>query len=315
MSTSMAPTHFMSLPDITLLEIFTYLSSEDVLYTFADLHDVHLIDLLTEHAAFRQICLSSQLSRGQYKVLSNGIWRYDSVCSFVCKEMFCDFITDFTPCPLFPSLTELRILGLRCITDFVADRLKLLDTDSRSYISIQWNQLTGCLQSLEHLFTYVERMSDDNEDESKLHRTWFTSAWTSWTIFWMNNHNVAPHSGVRHLGIGHSNILLHSIGKLFSNVHELTCQHPGSLSIVDSSLTPTPLINLRHLRLYDVVPELELLFDGIMLPHLHSLHGFIVPLFVALAGRANQTKTLDTVDHLVIIDHPDLDEWCFSFKQ
>ncbi|CAF1122349.1 unnamed protein product [Rotaria magnacalcarata] len=233
MSTSMAPTHFMSLPDITLLEIFTYLSSEDVLYTFADLHDVHLIDLLTEHAAFRQICLSSQLSRGQYKVLSNGIWRYDS----------------------------------------------------------------------------------DNEDESKLHRTWFTSAWTSWTIFWMNNHNVAPHSGVRHLGIGHSNILLHSIGKLFSNVHELTCQHPGSLSIVDSSLTPTPLINLRHLRLYDVVPELELLFDGIMLPHLHSLHGFIVPLFVALAGRANQTKTLDTVDHLVIIDHPDLDEWCFSFKQ
>jgi hypothetical protein len=107
----------MLLADIVFLEIFTYLSCEDVLYAFADLQESHLIDLLTEHGAFRQICLSSQLSRHQYKVLSNGVWRYDLVRSFVCKEMFSDFIVGLTPCPIFTSLTELRILCLRCVSD------------------------------------------------------------------------------------------------------------------------------------------------------------------------------------------------------
>jgi hypothetical protein len=84
----------MSLPDIVLLEIFTYLSCEDVLYVFGD--------LLTEHGAFRRICLSSQLPRRQYIVLSNDIWRYNLIYSFVRKEMFSDFIKDVTPCQIFP---------------------------------------------------------------------------------------------------------------------------------------------------------------------------------------------------------------------
>jgi len=170
----MIPTHFLSLPDIVLLEIFTYLSCEDILYAFADLHDFHLNDLLTEHRAFRHICLSSQLSRRQYQVLSQGIWRYDSVRSLVCKEMFSDFIMDLTPCQIFTSLTELRVFFLRCqssrLIEFVIahsstlthfsikrseqsfklddyqtffhtvlphlSRLKLLDTDWRSYVSV-----------------------------------------------------------------------------------------------------------------------------------------------------------------------------------
>jgi hypothetical protein len=103
----MMPTHFLSLPDIVLLEIFAYLSYEDILYGFGDLHDLHLNDLFMEHGAFRQICLSSQLSSYQYQVLSNGIWRYDLIRSFVCKEMFSDFIMDFTPCQIFTSLTDL----------------------------------------------------------------------------------------------------------------------------------------------------------------------------------------------------------------
>jgi hypothetical protein len=88
----------MSLPDIVLLEIFTYLSCEDALYAFADLQESHLINLFTEHGAFQQICLSSQLSRGQYLVLSNGTWCYDLVRSFVCKEMFSDFIHGLALC-------------------------------------------------------------------------------------------------------------------------------------------------------------------------------------------------------------------------
>ncbi|CAF3892099.1 unnamed protein product, partial [Rotaria sp. Silwood1] len=103
MNTAMTSTHFMLLPDIVLLEIFSYLSSEDVLYAFGNLHDFRLLDLLTEYGAFRQICLSSQLSRYQYQVLSKDIWRYDL---------------------------------------------------------IHWSRLTDCLQSLEHLSTYVESMSD-----------------------------------------------------------------------------------------------------------------------------------------------------------
>ena len=72
-------TNFVSLPDIVFHEIFTYLSSEDILKALANLHHSHLIDLLTEHGAFIQICLSSRLPRHQYKVLSNGIWRYNLV--------------------------------------------------------------------------------------------------------------------------------------------------------------------------------------------------------------------------------------------
>jgi len=132
----------------------------------------------------------------------------------------------------------------------------------------------------------------------------------------MNHHNVAPRSGVRQLGIKAPNVSLHSLGKFFSDANELICLHPASLSMVDSSLmAPAPLINLRYLTIYDVVPGLELLFDGNMLPRLQSLRGITVPLFVTFASRVNQMKTLDTIDRLVITDQRDDAERCFSFKQ
>lgn len=105
-------THLLSLPDIVLLEVFGYLSCEDVLYAFGDFHNVRLINLLGEHGAFEQICLSSKLSRQQYTYLSNGIWRYDLVRSFVCKEIFSDYVVNLTPCQIFPSLTDLRVYYL-----------------------------------------------------------------------------------------------------------------------------------------------------------------------------------------------------------
>ncbi len=117
----MAPSHFLSLTDIVLLEIFTYLSCEDLLYAFANLQESHLINLLIEHGAFRHICLSSQLPRRQYLVLSNGIWRYNLVRSLVCKEMFSDCIHYFAPCQIFPCLTDLRLLSLRFSPEDVGD--------------------------------------------------------------------------------------------------------------------------------------------------------------------------------------------------
>jgi hypothetical protein len=131
----------------------------------------------------------------------------------------------------------------------------------------------------------------------------------------MNHHDIAPRSGVRRLGIKAPNVSLHSLGKFFSDASELTCLHPASISVVNSSLTtPIPLMNLRHITVYDVIPGLELLLDGNMLPHLRSLWGLSVSLFAAFARRADQTKTLDTVDHLVIIDQLDNAEKSFSFK-
>ena len=133
----------------------------------------------------------------------------------------------------------------------------------------------------------------------------------------MNPHNIAPsRSRVRHLGIKDPNISLSSVGELFPETNELTFRCPGSLSIVHSSLmASTPLINLRHLAIHGVVPGLELLLDGMMLPRLQSLCTLLVPLFLALIRRTNQMKTLDTVDHLGITDQPFNDERCLAFKQ
>ena len=132
----------------------------------------------------------------------------------------------------------------------------------------------------------------------------------------MNPHNIAPRSCVRHFGIKDSNILLNSFSELFPGVNELTLIRPGSLSMINSSLmASTPLINLRHLTIHDVVPSLELLLDGVMLPRLQSLHTLILPLFTALICRTNQMKSLDTVNHLVITDQHWNVEMCLAFKQ
>jgi hypothetical protein len=155
----MPPTHFMLLPDIVLLEMFAYLSCEDVLYAFADLHDVHLLDLLTEHGAFRHICLSSQLSRHQYNVLSTGVWRYDLVRSFVCKEMFSDFINNLTPCQIFPSLTELRVLFLRCSTDNLTEFV-IAHSTTLTHFSVTRSEQTFILESYRRfLYTVLPHLS------------------------------------------------------------------------------------------------------------------------------------------------------------
>lgn len=93
------------------------------------------------------------------------------------------------------------------------------------------------------------------------------------------------------------------------------CNCRASLIMSDSLLTPTPLENVRHITALDVIPGLELLLDGVMLPRLNSLCVTVVPLFVSLANRADQMKTLDTIEHLTITDQIGFEERCFSLKQ
>ncbi|UJR30034.1 hypothetical protein I4U23_017579 [Adineta vaga] len=155
----------------------------------------------------------------------------------------------------------------------------------------------------------------NDEIASPSYCTWYTLSWPSSVMFWMNRHEITPPSNVRRLGIKAPNISLHSIHKLFPNVNQLKCYSRASLCTTDSLLRPKPLLNLHRLVVYEVIPGLELLFDGVMLPRLHSLDGCLIPIFVAFASRANQMNTLDTIKEMTITDRFGDDETCFSFKQ
>ena len=150
----MIQSHFLSLPDVVLLDIFSYLSCENVLYAFGSFQDVHLLDLLTECGAFGQICLSSQLPRHQYEVLASGIWRYDLVRSLVCKEMFSDFIYYLTPSQRFPSLTELRICSLRCFTDELSNFI-IAHSSTLTHLSVKRDEQSSVLEDYRKLLHTV----------------------------------------------------------------------------------------------------------------------------------------------------------------
>jgi hypothetical protein len=89
----MTTSHILSLPDLVWLQIFSYLSCEDVLYAFAELQISHLNNLLIESGAFRHICLLSVLPRHQYETLLH-VWYPDFVRSLVLHEMLAELIYD-----------------------------------------------------------------------------------------------------------------------------------------------------------------------------------------------------------------------------
>jgi hypothetical protein len=107
--------HLTSLPDLVLLDIFSYLSCEDALYSFAELNIFRLVDLLVERGAFRHICLSSALPFYQYTVLAQRIWCFNLVRSLVIQDAFIDIVSPHARWRLFPSLIDLRLLHQRCI--------------------------------------------------------------------------------------------------------------------------------------------------------------------------------------------------------
>ncbi len=105
--------HLSSLPDLVLLEIFSYLSCEDALYAIAELNINRLNGMLAERGAFRQIHLSSALSYQRYIILAERIWRFDSVLSLVVEGIFADGLFLLAPRRVFSSLADLRILYAR----------------------------------------------------------------------------------------------------------------------------------------------------------------------------------------------------------
>jgi len=130
----------------------------------------------------------------------------------------------------------------------------------------------------------------------------------------MVDNDVAPHHGVRCVNANGSNVSPQSIGKLFFTANQLELASSTSLSIVDSSISQTPLINVRRLVVNDVIGGLEYLLDGLMLPHLKYIRATVLTLFVAFARRSNQMKTLDSVDQLVIYDQFNDNEKSFCLK-
>jgi hypothetical protein len=150
----MAITQFSSLADIVLLEIFGYLSCEDALYAFADLADMRLVALLRERGAYSQICLSSQLPLLQYSGLSQGIWRYELIRSFVCKDMFSDFVPRFTPCRLFSSLIELRLLFVRRPLGIIA-KFVIAHASTLTHFTFTTSDQSYCIERCENFLHYV----------------------------------------------------------------------------------------------------------------------------------------------------------------
>jgi hypothetical protein len=116
--------NFMSLPDLVLLDILSYLSCEDALYTMGSLHSDRLDHLLVERGAFRQICLSPTLLARQYDWLLDGVWSLQSVESLVLHGVFAEFFISLSQLqkPL-PSLTDLHLIDVddphRSIEQFI----------------------------------------------------------------------------------------------------------------------------------------------------------------------------------------------------
>jgi hypothetical protein len=128
----------------------------------------------------------------------------------------------------------------------------------------------------------------------------------------MHRCDIAPSSGVRSLVLEAHETSLHSIGQLFPDVTELDFTSPASLCAIDSASVPAPLLNLHSLTVAEVLPSVELLFDGITLPHLRCLYAKMCPLFITLTRRANQMRPFDTIEYLAI--HKGNEE-SFSLKQ
>lgn len=106
-------TNFMSIPDLVLLEILSYLSCEDALCTIGSLHSDRLNHLLVERGAFRQICLSPILSARQYDWLLDGVWCLQSVESLVLHGAFAEFFISLSLLQkTLPSLTDLRLIDV-----------------------------------------------------------------------------------------------------------------------------------------------------------------------------------------------------------
>jgi len=105
-------TQFDDLPDLVIIDLFSYLTSIDVLCTFANLNH-RLRKLVHERGFFRHINLSSA-----------RLWKFDTLLTLIPLNEIKSLVIDIGASTLqllrwpdLPSLTTLRLYGLRDFED------------------------------------------------------------------------------------------------------------------------------------------------------------------------------------------------------
>jgi hypothetical protein len=105
-------TQFDDLPDLVIIDLFTYLTSIDVLWAFANLND-RLRKLIDERGFFRHINFSSA-----------RLSKFDTLLTLLSLNQIESLVIDIgastlqlSRWPHLPSLTSLRLYGLRDFED------------------------------------------------------------------------------------------------------------------------------------------------------------------------------------------------------
>ena len=105
-------TQFDDLPDLVIIDLFTYLTSIDVLWAFGNLND-RLRKLVDERGFFRHINLSSA-----------RLSKFDTLLTLIPLNQIESLVIDIgastlqlSHWPHLPSLTTLRLYGLRDFED------------------------------------------------------------------------------------------------------------------------------------------------------------------------------------------------------
>ncbi len=140
------------------------------------------------------------------------------------------------------------------------------------------------------------------------YRLWYTHPWPRRAIFVTvnmcnkeRNYLCAPNNAesIRCLCPSTS---LRWLAEQLPGTRTLDLDRPASFSLPEPSSPAAPLIHVHELYLNNVIPGVEHLLDGVMLPRLRSIEAEFLPLFVALVCRNDQLRSLDQVDRLVIYD-------------
>jgi hypothetical protein len=103
---------FDNLPDLSIIEIFSYLSCVDALWVFSNLNS-RLTTLLTERGFYRHVNLSSARNK-QFKIILSTL-RLNEIKSLVIDR--CASPLQLRSWPHLPHLTTLRLQGVRDFMD------------------------------------------------------------------------------------------------------------------------------------------------------------------------------------------------------
>jgi len=121
---------FENLPDLSLIEIFSYLSCVDALWSFSNLNS-RLTTLLTERGFYRHVNLSSTRNK-QFKTILS-ILRLNEIQSLVIDR--CASPLQLKSWPHLPHLRTLRLHGVRNLID--AFKLTRKHANTLTHLTVQ----------------------------------------------------------------------------------------------------------------------------------------------------------------------------------